>query len=239
MASYFGEVILPSSRAFWNDDEDDDTFYRQDDTEFKSNWIESEPAEVEKLLVIEGEMIINYIYACLLQNAKVVCNIEYESEKNKTKIYFVDDIYICAISSKLNLAQAGKLTETISSLLRKCKAIYTFTSDHISHFKSEEEIYSTSILKSLYSSKARNNKNWKISVLNQPNIVTGVCAGVLSYAEMANLSCIMYILYTDTFTLDSKNASPLTDLLAEVIGKTFPSFTTGGSSFFNKGNLYL
>ena len=47
----------------------------------------------------------------------------------------------------------------------------------MSHFKSEEEINSASVLKYLYSSKARSRKNSKISALNQPNIVTGVSAG--------------------------------------------------------------
>ena len=62
---------------------------------------------------------------------------------------------------------------------------------------------------------------------------------VLAYAEMADLDCTLYIVYTDTFILDSMNASPLTQLFSDILRKPLPTFTSGRTSFFNKGNLYM
>ncbi|XP_023248402.1 proteasome assembly chaperone 1-like [Copidosoma floridanum] len=124
-------------------------------------------------------------------------------------------------------------------LLNKARHLILLLAEHVSRFKSEVDNSSESFLKSLCSQKARMDKNLKTPPLNQPNIVSGVCAGVLSYAEIADLHCIMYILYTDTFTLDSKNSLPLAKLFSETFGKSISKFSAGDTSCFNKGNLYM
>ncbi|XP_001608222.3 proteasome assembly chaperone 1 [Nasonia vitripennis] len=242
MASFFGEIIYPQSRAFWlRDDDDDEEIDEENSLKIKliTNWTEPEPSEFEKFLIVDGEMMTGFVTRAILGGAKIICTIRCEDKKTSSKIYFINGLYICIVDKELNLAHAGQFTGAIAPLLSKSKSIIALTSDHMSYYKSEEGVSSASILNCLYSSKARNHKNLKVPTLSIPNFVTGVCAGVLSYSEIADLHCIMYILYTDTFTLDSKNAHPLLELFSDLLGKTLPNFVAGGSSFFNKGNLYM
>ncbi|XP_011504310.1 PREDICTED: proteasome assembly chaperone 1 [Ceratosolen solmsi marchali] len=240
MASFFGEVVYPVSRAFWNDEDDHEVLENTEDTrEFVINWIESEPSKLDKFIIVEGEMMIDFVTKTILENSKLVCIIEYDCDKNSTRIYLIDNsIYVCIVSTKLDLIHTGQLTEAIAPILSNSVNLYTLTSDHMLHFKSDEETNSISFLKKLCSSRSQSNENSEISTLNQPNFVTGACAGVFTYAEMTDLPCIMYILYTDTFILDSKNALPLVELFSDLFGKR-PNLSAVNSSFFNKGNLYM
>jgi len=237
MASYFGEVVHPSSRAFWNDDEDYDIIDgSQDNVEFVLNWIDEEPSLIKKFVVVEGEMMTDFMVNSVFESStRCVCTINYET----SKIYAVGDVYVCVISSKLSLALAGQLVSTMIPLLKKSEKIVLLSAEHESQHKSEEENDSVSFLKTLCSQKARLDKNLNTSPLNQPNIIAGVCSGALTYAEIANLHCIMYILYTDTFTLDSKNTLPLKKLFVETFGSSFSKFTSEDTRCFNKGNLYM
>ncbi|XP_014220246.1 proteasome assembly chaperone 1 [Trichogramma pretiosum] len=240
MVSYFGEVVHPSSRAFWNDDDDDEAFHcHEDNLGFSINWTNEEPVTIKKFILIEGQIVAEFTLSCVLKDADIVGNIENKSEKPVAKIYKIDDVYICVIDSNSDLTEAGELTKTLSHLLSKIEKLYAITADHLSNLKSTEEIDSESTLKLLCSSKAAKENNFKDCILNQPNIVTGLSAGVLTYADIQDIFCIIYILYTDTFDLDSKNASPLTKLFSTLMEKPIPQFKTSGPCFFNKGNLYM
>lgn len=60
---------------------------------------------------------------------------------------------------------------------------------------------------------------------------------VLSYAELADLSAKLYILYIDSFVLDSKCAEPILQVLTnEIHCELHPKFA---ENFFSKGNLYM
>lgn len=61
----------------------------------------------------------------------------------------------------------------------------------------------------------------------------------LSYAEICDLHCIMYILYTDTFILDSLNALPLQKLFSKLLEKPLPSLKSVNFKAHNKGDLYM
>lgn len=61
----------------------------------------------------------------------------------------------------------------------------------------------------------------------------------MTYAELADIDCTLYIVFTDTFMLDSMNSAPLTQLFSGILQKPLPSYTSASSSFFNKGNLYM
>lgn len=66
---------------------------------------------------------------------------------------------------------------------------------------------------------------------------TSFIVSVLSYAELAGKSAKLYILYIDSFVLDSKSAEPILQVLTDEIPcKLQPKFMENP---FNKGNLYM
>ena len=60
---------------------------------------------------------LDFVENCLLKNAKNICSIKTDSHKNCTKVYLLDNVYICTVNPKLNLAQAGQLTGTVNIIL--------------------------------------------------------------------------------------------------------------------------
>lgn len=59
----------------------------------------------------------------------------------------------------------------------------------------------------------------------------------MSYAQIMELPSVVYVLYTDSFVLDSLSAEPLLKLLTNYT--LLHNVTFSGKDFFNKGNLYM
>ncbi|KAJ8674041.1 hypothetical protein QAD02_005303 [Eretmocerus hayati] len=176
MASYFGEIVHPSSRAFWNEIDDDEFPENTPNIEFSLQWSEPEPTAIDKLLIVESEMLTEYVKASVLQGTKCVCTIVDSSNQECAKIHFDSNDYICTVSKKVSLGDAGYFTKAIVPLISKTKKLYVFTSNHISNYKSED-CDSSVLIKSLCSCEAKKDRDPKISILDQPNIVSGVGAG--------------------------------------------------------------
>lgn len=60
----------------------------------------------------------------------------------------------------------------------------------------------------------------------------------MSYAQIMELPAVLYILYTDSFVLDSLSAEPLLKLFS-TMNCTLHDVRFSGKDFFNKGNLYM
>ncbi|XP_043476780.1 uncharacterized protein LOC122507878 [Leptopilina heterotoma] len=240
MNSQFGEIVQPTSRAFWLDEDDEELQDSEQEPLFSLEWLEKEPSSIEKLIIVEGDMVIGFTKETLLQDAKKICNIKHESQKKSSIIYEVENsLYICLVSTELDLTEAGEFIETIQRILTKAKKIIALTNCHVSQLKSNEECSDPSFLKSLSTKEARNSLKINAPNLSQPNIISGVAAGALSFAEIKATYGILFVLYTDNFVLDSKSAHPLVELFSELMNRNLPEFSSVRSGIFNKGNLYM
>lgn len=149
----------------------------------------------------------------------------------------------------------------IQEILKISKLIIAVTTDHISHFKGDDELESPSFIRVLCTKGAKNDCIQNIPFLTQPNFISGPASGgkkwylqltwdgisehfslsfsVVSFAEVANIPAILYILYTDTFVLDSQGAVPLTKLFSSILGYSLPEYLPSGKDYFSKENLYM
>ncbi|KYM81559.1 Proteasome assembly chaperone 1 [Atta colombica] len=221
MVSHFGEVIFPSSRAFWDDeDEYEPTDNTEHSLELYVRWLKDKPECIQKFIVIEGDPLIPFVEQCLCPKMEEVCIIENENHKKVSVIYHIDkQIYVC-----------------IYDLLLSSENIISILCCHISQFQSTSVPDSASFLRIL-ATKTVNVSKCGIEPLEQPNIVFGVGAGVLSYAELIGKPAKLYILYIDSFVLDSKCAEPILQVLTDEIPcKLQPKFK---EKPFSKGNLYM
>ncbi|XP_051153915.1 uncharacterized protein LOC127277119 [Leptopilina boulardi] len=241
MSCQFGEIVQPSSRAFWLDEDDEELNESvQNESLFSLEWLENEPTVIEKLVIVEGDMVIDFTKETIISDAKKICNIKHKSDKKSSIIYEIENsLYICLVSTELDLTEAGEFIETIQRILTKAKKIIALTNCHVSQLKSNEEYSVPSFLKSLSTKEARNS--WKINApnLSQPNIISGIAAGALSFAEIKGSYGILFVLYTDNYILDSKSAHPLVELFSEITNRNIPEFSSVRSGIFNKGNLYM
>ncbi|KYN21060.1 Proteasome assembly chaperone 1 [Trachymyrmex cornetzi] len=221
MVSHFGEVIFPSSRAFWDDeDEYEATDNIEHSLKLYVRWLKDKPECIQKFIIIEGDPLIPFVEQCLCSKMEEACIIENENHKKVSVIYQIDkQIYVCIYDLLLSSEN------TVSILCR-----------HISQFQSTSVPETASFLRVL-ATKTVNVTKCVIESLEQPNIVFGVGAGVLSYAELTGKSAKLYILYIDSFVLDSKCAEPILQVLTnEIPCKLQPKFMENS---FSKGNLYM
>ncbi|KAH0950100.1 hypothetical protein HN011_008073 [Eciton burchellii] len=242
MASHFGEITFPLSRAFWDSDEYEDEFESDESLEDHAKlcvrWLEEKPERMQKLIIMEGNPLIPFVEQCFCHKAKKVCIIENENQKEVSIIYRVkEQIYLCLILSRFVMKNAGDFISQISDILRNSENIIPIVCYHISQYQGTNVPEVPSFLKIL-TTKNINDTDCKTELLEQPNIVFGVSAGVLSYAEFMDISAKLYILYIDSFVLDSKCAEPLLKVLSTEMQYKLQDikFT---KTFFSKGNLYI
>ncbi|XP_076667337.1 proteasome assembly chaperone 1 [Andrena cerasifolii] len=240
MVSFFGEVVFPVSRAFWDEEDENgpsETPVHQ--SELSLRWLKEKPAVINTLIVIEGEMLIDFSRECLCQDSEEACVVEDEKQKKACVIYKVNnEVYLCIVSPRFDVKFAGKLVDKISNILSTAKRTICITCHHISHFRTAKIPTVPSFLRMLATKNGGSVCSLKEPLLEQPNIVYGVTAGVLSYAEFMELPSVLYILYTDTFVLDSLSADPLLKLFS-AMDCTVHDVVFTGKNFFNKGNLYM
>ncbi|XP_076235479.1 proteasome assembly chaperone 1 [Calliopsis andreniformis] len=240
MVSFFGEVVFPVSRAFWDED-DENALNRQptDQIEYSFRWLKEKPDQISMLIVVEGEMLIGFSKECLCQNSEEVCVVEDEKQTKICIMYQVnDEAYLCLISPRFDVKFSGKLIDKMSHVLSIAKRTVCLTCQHVSQFKSKDTPTVPSFLRMLFTKNGENACCLKEPLLEQPNIIYGVTAGVLSYAEFMESSSVLYILYTDNFVVDSLSTEPLTKLFTSM-NFTMHDVTFTGKNLYNKGNLYM
>lgn len=240
MASHFGEIVFPTSRAFWDDeDENGPSGNTQNEIEFSLKWIKEKPERIKTLVVIEGDMLIDFTRECLCQDAEEICVIQDDQQKKVLVICKInDEIHFCMISPHFDIKYSGKIIDKVSDILVSSENLIAITCYHISQFKSTNIPCTPSFLRMLTSKTGKDMCKFECPLLERPNIVFGVAAGVLSYAEFMNKSSVLYILYTDCFTLDSLSAGPLIKLFSS-LNCTPHNISLVADKFFNKGNLYM
>ncbi|XP_057333520.1 uncharacterized protein LOC130672795 [Microplitis mediator] len=233
MSSLFGEVVYPSSRAFWSED-DDDTQENDNSLIFKID-LKNEISSIKTLIIVETDLLTDFIKDYVVNKSEVLGTVSRSSTNVSTIYALTDDICVMLVNA-VDLASAGAFIDTISGLLEKAKNIIALTSNHVSQLKTPED-NTPSFLRSLSTRQVKETVE-DVPKLKQPNIVSGVAAGAVSFAEVMNQSGTLFVLYLDSFSLDSSTASPLIKLLSSLTKNALPNFSPSFSSF-NKGNLYM
>lgn len=240
MATFFGEVVFPKSRAFWDEeDEYGPAESSMKEPEYFVRWLKDKPSAIDTLIVIEGEMLIDFSKECLCQNSEETCFVEDDKQKKACTIYQInEEVYACIVSPKFNVKYSGMLVNKMRDIISSVKNTICVTCRHMSQFKSKSLPTVPSFLRMLFTKNGQSICKLKEPLLERPNIVYGVTAGVLSYAEFVELPAVLYVLYTDCLALDSLSAEPLLKLFSTVNCKLH-KVTFTGKDFFNKGNLYM
>ncbi|XP_015122899.1 uncharacterized protein LOC107045226 [Diachasma alloeum] len=240
MADLFGEVVYPSSRAFWTEDDGENGEAGDDTVSFTIDWIETCPEKMKTLIIAETPLIKDFIEKCVIQDHKCICNIKSPNKKESSRIHQLpNDLFLCLVDPEVNLTIAGDFIEAISPILSKSENTIAITCNHVSQLKCGEKTPELSFMRSL-STRAVSEKQRKFfSVLSQPNIVAGVAAGAIAYAEVMDLPGTLAVLYLDGFELDSTSAEPLIKLFKELLSYDLKDFHVASSLFLEKGNLYM
>lgn len=184
----FGEVVTPSSRAFWNDYEDldnrtaDPTPVAVFDT-VAETVSRDKLRSVQKLVVLEGRQgIFDFAAATIARGpAQEKCLLRIG---NGCVVYLVDDAEDTALvlSEIPDVMQYGPVTEQLVQLLneREVPWVITISVEPAVAYKSaainETDVVNPCFLRSIASACGTTNA---VKALTEPNLITGIAASCM------------------------------------------------------------
>ncbi|XP_060649067.1 uncharacterized protein LOC132786535 [Drosophila nasuta] len=209
----FGEVNIPSSRAFWDDCEEDEFDNVEPASQLHLNFNEGEseaPIASELFVLVEGPQITEFCNASLLQDAKNICSIPAKSSSlhlNAAKAHL-----LATLEEDFN--NSGEITELLLPYAQLAKKVLTITVKPKMEYKSEDiNRYCNEV--AIVHSIGGPSGDKTISQLEAPNFISGVAAGVASWRQQMQLPFNSYVVYVDKLPIDGVTAGPLIKLLQQ------------------------
>uniref|UniRef100_A0A034WB45 Proteasome assembly chaperone 1 n=1 Tax=Bactrocera dorsalis TaxID=27457 RepID=A0A034WB45_BACDO len=209
----FGELNIPSSRAFWDDCDEDEPVQR--DTETKKLELLYEPNEAQTplptkiFLLIEGKDVSEFVEAALLGGARNICKLP----SPKSSLHYVQDKELLIALLQEDLTNSGELTELLLPYAKEAEKVITLTVKSKIEYQSENL---KCVRDDITFIRGINSKSPQIEELEPPNFIVGVAAGIACWRHNANLPTSAYVAYTDNVSLDTLAAKPIIKLLQEV-----------------------
>ncbi|XP_011179167.2 uncharacterized protein LOC105210107 [Zeugodacus cucurbitae] len=209
----FGELNIPSSRAFWDDCDEDEPVPK--DTERKKLELLYEPNEattplVSKIfLVIEGKEVSDFVEASLLERARKICKFP----SPKSSLHYVQDKELLIALLQEDLTNSGELTELLLPYAKEAEKVITLTVKSKIEYQSENL---RNVRDEITFLRGINSKLPQVEELEPPNFIVGVAAGIACWRHNENLPASAYVAYTDNISLDTLAAKPIIKLLQEL-----------------------
>ncbi|XP_017082324.1 uncharacterized protein LOC108115398 [Drosophila eugracilis] len=210
----FGELNIPSSRAFWDDCDEDELENLKPveklQLKFDGESVGEEiPVESDFLVVIEGVNVNHFGTSLLSKDSKLVCGIP---SKNSSLHWSPSLKQLLAILDE-DLTSSGEVTQLLLPYTKLAKNVITLTLKPKVEFKSEDiQQYRDHI--AIVRGIGVNQKD--ITDLEAPNFIAGVAAGVASWRDQEELPVSSFVIYTDKVPLDATAAQPVIKLLQSV-----------------------
>ncbi|XP_017044302.1 uncharacterized protein LOC108090220 [Drosophila ficusphila] len=210
----FGELNIPSSRAFWDDCEEDELENVKPVEKLQLKFDgestgEVAPVESDLLVIVEGTSVTHFGTSLLATDSKRVCGIP---AKTSSLHWNPSSKQLLAIVEE-DLTSSGEVTELLLPYVKLAKKVITLTLKPKVEFKSEDiQLYRDDI--AIVRGVGVNKKD--VTELEAPNFIAGVAAGVASWRDEEELPVNSFVVYTDKLPLDTTAAQPVIKLLQSV-----------------------
>ncbi|XP_014252111.1 proteasome assembly chaperone 1 isoform X2 [Cimex lectularius] len=238
MATFFGEVILPSSRVFFdNDDSDfeDDDVLQSSNTcnllELKELLPNALTGDFDLLIIAEGNVAKGFTDNYLLESPGMpIAEINLKQDETKepmdimevkppktqpSYIYSLDlHTRLVIVSPAINLTLANNLL--ITDFIQKSKSVFVLCNRPSADFRCDSiNDLPPAFIRMLNTSNSDLEGIPPCQILEQPNFISGFAASVISWCECTRKNCKLYIVYTDRAVVDSVTLKPFVDLFTK------------------------
>ncbi|XP_049820518.1 uncharacterized protein LOC109599619 [Aethina tumida] len=201
----FGEIVEPGTRALIFDD-DEFPEYKSIEPEWKGKITN----EIETLLFVESEKILTLVKKFVIASKTPTLSLVngginfFEVSQNKYVVLCEDNKNYCS----------GELITILKDYILKAKFLYSMTSKAIVSYENPDLTNrSDTLIKCLSTNEAN---TYGYTKLESPNIITGLGANILSYSVHTNLQCSLFNAYMDNSPLDSRNSTPILNLIGKL-----------------------
>ncbi|XP_052866686.1 uncharacterized protein LOC128272844 [Anopheles cruzii] len=241
MSLNFGEIVEPSTRAFWDDYDEDE----QDKPPFEPlEWIwfndqdgTTEEVEIRKtlvdpfrMLIFEGQKVGSFVGAAILKgnNSPLL-----QLSSGTVSIFHVpSERLIVCVSEEIDPNLFGHITEKLAPWLDAADSVTSVSLQPAVLYKgaAEHELEKVCFIKGL-SGTAEG-----VGPLDPPNVLTGVAAGAVGYRKFRGKQAAVYGCYLDSIAIDSVSSEPILRLLKSI---GLPCADRYELKFKNSSNLYM
>ncbi|XP_028038019.1 uncharacterized protein LOC114248806 [Bombyx mandarina] len=188
----FGEIIEPSSRTTWEDwDENNSSTDTQTNLQFQKH-IEI-PNDIEIFILLEGK----YLAHSIKQN---VCNLELINSvpEISLKIYKMHSLesYVCIIYD-YDIICSSEIIHLLEKYITNSKEVISMITKPLVEYATSEVCHEECVIRRLSTKNCKNSSLSKYPCLEQPNIISGISAGVVCLREHLDLSALALVFYTE------------------------------------------
>lgn len=170
---------------------------------------EGVPDRIDVLVFVDSAPFLS-IFRKAIKNKNLVL---YGRLNAGVDVYCLEDNTYVVLSNLAEGYTAGEVVEEFGEFINKAKLIYCLTSLPLSSYINPEAIGTECCLRSL---NFQQDDGLLIPKLENPNLVAGIGAAVLSFCVHNRRSCCLYVAYIDRVTIDSRTLSPLLELLRQI-----------------------
>ncbi|CAK1585445.1 unnamed protein product [Parnassius mnemosyne] len=228
--SLFGEVVEPISRNIWEDW--DEIIIERDDSNSKLHWDNEVVINktIDSFYLLDGKYLKQFVNTTHLQLINTVKEVNLNIYEIHTHTH---NKYICTIMD-YNLILSSEIVQLLQPYFEFCKNVLTVQCISMSEYRTNQLNIQPCLIRGIYTSKALNTSELDIPKLEQPNILSGVPAGVITlrqHLDQMGIALICYVEYTEDYQIEE-----LQKLLHKLeIGSNIQK----GPSIVLNSNLYI
>ncbi|XP_068617328.1 uncharacterized protein PSMG1 [Battus philenor] len=226
--TFFGEIVEPVSRTIWEDW--DDAIPNCEYSKLQWECPTEINKEIDTFFIIDGKHLVHFIdlQSQLLELINEIKEIGLKLFEIKTL-----NKYLCVVKD-YNIVLSSEIVELLQPYLETCRNVITIQTNPMSEYRSTQVQIQPCLVRGIYTSAELVSSRYEFPRLEQPNILSGVAAGVITLREQLNLkgiALLCYIEYTEYYQVEE-----LQKLLNSLdIGPIFQSSTSSVLS----SNLYI
>ncbi|GJQ69546.1 hypothetical protein Trydic_g6645 [Trypoxylus dichotomus] len=203
----FGELVIPSTRALWDDEIADLEEYEPANIQWESANVSVD--SINTLYVADTPIVIKLFEKCILTGLNPIN----ASKVAGVRVYKFNEDIVILYEHKMQFT-SGEIIQHISQFIEKAKKIHGITSSSIALYQGDNApLESMCFIRSL---STVNGPKADIPKLPIPNLVTGITANLLSYCVHTNRDCQLFIGFMEQAPLDSINSEPFLSLFKKI-----------------------
>ncbi|XP_059475708.1 proteasome assembly chaperone 1-like isoform X2 [Neocloeon triangulifer] len=245
MATFFGEIVEPASRACFDFEEDNfEDEQLLEKCELCISWKTEIPKNIKLLLICQGPISKAFAEHYFIDEGKCCGQVEKSQrsvKKEAAKFYSLSNDTLVCVATGVDDTLSTLFVDLVASVVDLAARVIIICSRPASQFFGESK-NEEGTLRCLAVAGKTDDYGIKCSTLEQPNFVSGVSAAVLSYCCLKKKSACLFVCFSEDISavIDSRTLTPLDPILmSPLLQPLLKGNRQSKVSGISTGNIYM